>query len=198
MSEGVRHQSPSPYTTNQMFRKSSGFKEPSKDLISDKLINNKNTWETRVIRPVSGLSSKTAEKKVSTGEQPTISVKLSDYLPPSKYLVETMDKLFVGEPKQRETLFGSKIINNTGFSTLGPAQQLAKSVSQERMTRSQYLQKSQAIGYEILMPQPLTTSGSRKQISAISSAHRDTTFRQQIKYMKQDFSKFMQRRKLNT
>lgn len=180
------------FGSNLGLRRSAG-KEAGADSITDRLINNKITWEGRWTRPVSSMTVQTAERKISTGERPSNQGRLSDYLPPSKHLVETMGKVFGGNSQEKDINFSSKGIRS---SALGSSQRsVVKTLSQDRMTRSQHLHRIITPNAEPLLTQPILASSSKKFLNLLSSTQRDSNFRHQIQHMKNNFGKFMQRRK---
>lgn len=183
------------FGSNKNFRPSQGGLQGNIDSITDRLLKNKISWESRWNRPVSAVSAHHIERKVSTGDQPTKSAKLSDYLPPSKHLVDTMDKVFAGDRPQKDIVFSSKILS--GSQHVNSQRHSTKTLSQEKMSRSQHLQNLPLSTHEIQIVQPLMSSTSKRFFNVLSNVQRDSTFREQIQHMKHSFGKSLTRRKAN-
>lgn len=182
--------------TNPDVRRSYGHKDAASDCVTDRLMTNKIVWESQRSRPTSALISQNPERKISTGDQSSNKGKLSDYLPSSKHLVETMEKVFSGgERASNDHLLNSKIIRNNLF---GSSQRSAvRALSQDRMTRSQHIPKPFANIKDAMLDQPLLYStNSKKLLNHMNSTQKEMGFLKQIQHMKQDFGKFMQRRKV--
>ena len=184
-----------PYlNSSRRYRGSYNSGEKKGDSISNKLINNKITWESKKSRPITIHSNHTPESKISTGGQFSHKPKINDYQLPNKHLINTMEKVFNNQKPINDLEFSSKLIRNNMIGV--PQRSSMKSLSQDRMTRSQHMPKSSSNYIEPqLIQTTLGTSTSRKFIQLITPAQRDNFFKQQIQLMKYDFGKFMHRRK---